>query len=106
MLVCIFLVESNHEWIVDSSTTHHLTNVLEAFVDFCRVPSGEYCQLANINLSLCKYCVTEENTRKPFGKATTADYPLQLIHSSIYGPMNVRARHVTLYFITFINDHS
>jgi hypothetical protein len=31
-------------------------------------------------------------------------FPLQLIHSDICGPINVRARHGGSYFIIFIND--
>jgi hypothetical protein len=31
---------------------------------------------------------------------------MQLIHSDIYGPMNVRARHGDRYFITFIDDYT
>ena len=42
----------------------------------------------------------------PFGKAKKACFSLELIHSNIYGPMNVRARHEAQYFITFINDCS
>ena len=45
-----------------------------------------------------------KTTRKPFGKGTRAEYPLQLIHSDICGPMNVKARHGASYFITFIDD--
>ena len=35
-----------------------------------------------------------------------AELPLQLIHSDICGPMNVRARHGASYFITFIDDYT
>ena len=45
-----------------------------------------------------------KTARKPFGKGTRAEFPLQLIHSDICGPMNVRARHGASYFITFIDD--
>ena len=47
-----------------------------------------------------------KSTRKPFEKATRATIPLQLVHSDICGPMNVRARHGATYFITFIDDVS
>ena len=40
----------------------------------------------------------------PFGKAKRTCFLLELIHSYIYGPMNVRARHGAQYFITFIDD--
>ena len=42
--------------------------------------------------------------RLPFGKAKRACFPLELIHSEICGPMNVRARHGAQYFIIFIDD--
>ena len=42
--------------------------------------------------------------RKPFGKTIRAQIPLQLVHSDICGPMNVRAKHGTSYFITIIDD--
>ncbi|KAL0386517.1 UNVERIFIED_CONTAM: Copia protein [Sesamum latifolium] len=44
--------------------------------------------------------------RKPFGKAKRATHPLELVHSNICGPMNVRARHGAFYFLTFIDDYS
>ena len=43
-------------------------------------------------------------TRLPFRKAKRATFPLQLIHSNICGPMNVRVGYGTHYFITFIDD--
>ena len=42
--------------------------------------------------------------RKPFEKTIRAQIPLQLVHSDICGPMNVRAKHGTSYFITIIDD--
>ena len=57
-----------------------------------------------INLLICKQCLAGKATRLPFGKAKRACFPLELIHSDIYGPMNVRARHGAQYFITFIDD--
>ena len=44
--------------------------------------------------------------RKPFGKAIKVKNPLQLIHSDICGPMNVRARYGGVYFITFIDNYT
>ena len=37
---------------------------------------------------------------------TRAEFPLQLIHSDVCSPMNVRARHGAYYFITFIDHYS
>ena len=62
--------------------------------------------LAKVTLSTCEHCLMGKSKRKPFGKATRASFPLQLIHSDICGPMNVRARHGGFYFITFIDDYT
>ena len=35
-----------------------------------------------------------------------ASSPLELIHYDIYGPMNVKAHHGVIYFITLIDDYS
>ena len=43
---------------------------------------------------------------KPFGKAMRASSPLELIHSDICGPMNVKAQNGAIYFITLIDDYS
>ena len=61
-------------------------------------------QFTKIDMPTCEYCLDGKTTRKPFGKGTRAEIPLQLIHSDIYGPMSIRARHGALYFITFIDD--
>ena len=60
--------------------------------------------LTKIEMSICENCLAGKTTRKPFGKGTRAKIPLQLIHSDICGPMNVRARQGASYFITFIDD--
>ena len=60
-------------------------------------------QLTKINIT-CEYCQAGKLTRKPFGIGTRAETTLQLIHSNIYVPVSVKARHITLYFITFIDD--
>ncbi|KAL0286174.1 UNVERIFIED_CONTAM: Copia protein [Sesamum calycinum] len=41
-----------------------------------------------------------------FGKAKRPTRPLELVHSDICGPMNVRACHGAFYFLTFIDDYS
>ena len=61
-------------------------------------------QFTKIDMPTCEYCLAGKIIRKPFGKGTRVEIPLQLIHSDIYGLMNVRARHDALYFITFIDD--
>ena len=60
--------------------------------------------LAKVTLPTCEHCLVRKSKRKPFGEATRASFPLQLIHSDICSPMNVRARHGGSYFITFIDD--
>ena len=66
--------------------------------------AGLLGSLAKVKLPICEHCLTGKATRLPFGKAKRANSKLQLIHSDICGPMNVRARHGANYFITFIND--
>ena len=65
---------------------------------------GHLGSLSKIEMSTCENCLARKITRKPFGKAKRAEFPLQLIHSDICGPMNVRTRSGALYFITFIDD--
>lgn len=61
--------------------------------------------LAKVDLSTCKPCLARKAGRKPFAKATCAAHPLELIHSGICGPMNVRAWHGACYFLTFVDDY-
>ncbi|KAL0456748.1 UNVERIFIED_CONTAM: hypothetical protein Slati_1014000 [Sesamum latifolium] len=62
--------------------------------------------LAKVNLPTCEPCMAGKACRKPFEKAKRATHPLELVHSDICGPMNVRARHGAFYFLTFIDDYS
>ena len=66
--------------------------------------AGLLGSLAKVKLLICEHCLVGKATRSPFGKAKRATSKLQLIHSDICGPMNVRARHGANYFITFIDD--
>ena len=70
------------------------------------VKLGLLGNLEKVDLSTCEHCLKEKLTRKLFGKATRDEFPLQLIHSDVCGPMNVRARQGAYYFITFIDDYS
>ncbi|KAK0594600.1 hypothetical protein LWI29_001701 [Acer saccharum] len=46
-------------------------------------------------------------TKRPFtGKGLRAKEPLELIHSDVCGPMNVKARGGYRYYVTFIDDYS
>ena len=62
--------------------------------------------LEKVELSTCEHYLKGKLTRKPFSKVTRAEFSLQLIHSDVCGPINVRARHGAYYFITFIDDYS
>lgn len=63
-------------------------------------------QLTRVKLPRCEPCLAGKATKKPFGKASRASSPLDLIHSDICGPLNVKARHGAVYFLTFIDDYS
>ena len=60
--------------------------------------------LVKVKLPICEHSLAEKATRLPFDKVKRATSKLQLIHSDICGPMNMRARHGANYFITFIDD--
>ena len=46
-------------------------------------------------------------TKRPFtGKYYRAKKPLELIHSDLCGPLNVKARGGFEYFISFMDDYS
>jgi len=60
-------------------------------------------RFTKVKLPKCESCLAGKATAKPFGKASS---PLELIHSNICGPMNVKARHGGFYFLTFIDDYS
>ena len=62
-------------------------------------------QIEKVNLSTYENCLAGKMARKPFGKRTRSEIPLQLIHYDIYGPTNIRARNVGVYFITFIDNY-
>ena len=55
-------------------------------------------------MPIYEHCLVRKIIRKPFGKAIRAKFLLQLIHSNICGPMSVKIRWGTSYFITFIDD--
>lgn len=44
-------------------------------------------------MSTCKYYLMGKMSRKQFGKVTRVEFLIQVIHSNIYRPMNLRARH-------------
>ncbi|KAH9618858.1 hypothetical protein KSS87_009464, partial [Heliosperma pusillum] len=63
-------------------------------------------KLTRVKLPICEPCLAGKASKKPFSKASRASTPLELIHSDICGPLNVKARHGATYFLTFIDDYS
>ena len=70
------------------------------------VREGLLGPLAKINLPTYEHCLPRKIIQKSFSKATWIEYPLQLIHSNICSPMNVRIRHDSSYFFIFMDDHT
>ena len=55
----------------------------------------------------CQTCVEAKQTRENVIKSRmTANYPLELIHSDICGPMETTTLNGSRYFITFIDDYT
>jgi hypothetical protein len=48
--------------------------------------------VGKIYLSTYEYFLAGKTIRKPFRKGIRVGFPLQLIYSDIYGPINVRVR--------------
>jgi len=61
-------------------------------------------QLTKVRLPRCEPCLADKATKKPFGKASRALGSLELIHSNICEPMNVKACTGAIYFLTLIHD--
>ena len=62
--------------------------------------------ITNVSLPMCEHCLAGKAYRKPSGKAPKATHLLELVHSDIYGPINVKACHGASNFLTFIDDYS
>ena len=62
--------------------------------------------LTQVRLPRCESCIASKATKKPFGKAFKVLSSLELIHSDICRPLNVRARNGAVYFLTLIDDFS
>jgi len=72
-----------------------------------RLPNeGLLDQFTKVKLPRCGPCLAGKATIKSFGKALRASTPSELIRSHICGPMNVKAHHRPIYFITLIDDYS
>jgi len=47
-------------------------------------------RLTKVKLPKCESCLAGKATAKPFGKASRASNPLELVHSDICGPMDMK----------------
>ncbi|TYJ96910.1 gag/pol protein [Cucumis melo var. makuwa] len=71
------------------------------------VQNGLLSELEENYLPVCESCLEGKMTKRPFtGKGHRAKEPLELVHSDLCGPMNVKARGGFEYFITFTDDYS
>ncbi|TYK04327.1 Retrovirus-related Pol polyprotein from transposon TNT 1-94 [Cucumis melo var. makuwa] len=71
------------------------------------VKSGLLNQLEDNSLPPCDFCLEGKMTKRSFtGKGLRAKTPLELVHSNLCGPMNVKAQGGYKYFISFIDDYS
>ena len=71
------------------------------------VKEGRLSYLTIQPLLVCTSCLEEKMTKRPFStKDNRSKGVLELIHTDVCGPLNVRARRGFEYFITFINDYS
>ncbi|KAG9458307.1 hypothetical protein H6P81_002815 [Aristolochia fimbriata] len=69
------------------------------------VSSGLLPKLHN-ELRTCENCLSSKMARLPFGKGERVQNLLEVIHSDICGPLNVKTHRGMSYFITFIDDYS
>ncbi|KAA0058181.1 gag/pol protein [Cucumis melo var. makuwa] len=71
------------------------------------VKNGLLSGLEENSLPICESCLEGKMTKRPFtGKGHRAKEPLELVHSDLCDPMNVKARGGFEYFITFTDDYS
>ncbi|TYK10608.1 gag/pol protein [Cucumis melo var. makuwa] len=71
------------------------------------VKIGLLNQLEDNFLPSSDSCLKGKMTKRSFtGKGFRAKTPLELVHSNLCGPMNVKAREGYEYFISFIDDYS
>lgn len=62
--------------------------------------------IQQVELSTCECYLACKSTRKRFGKVTRVDFPIQLVHSDICGPMNIKDWHEAFYFVNFTDDYT
>ena len=64
-------------------------------------------QLEDNSLPSCESCLEGKMTKRSFTiNGFRAKVPLELVHSDLCGPMNVKAQAGYKYFISFIYDYS
>ena len=58
-------------------------------------------------MEVCESCLDGKMTKRPFpAKGNRTNALLELVHTDVCGPINIRSRGGYEYFITFIDDHS
>ena len=58
-------------------------------------------------MPVCESCIEGKMTKRPFPtKGNKTNALLELVHTDVCGPLNIRARGGYEYFITFTDDHS
>ena len=59
-------------------------------------------------LSFCESCVQGKSHRLPFQQSTVkrTNYPLELIHSDVYGKIGTQSLVEGEYYVTFLDDHT
>ena len=56
---------------------------------------------------ICESCIEGKMTKRPFPpKGNGSNELLELVHTDVCGPINIRANGGYEYFITFTDDHS
>jgi len=61
-------------------------------------------QLTRVKLPRRERCLASKASIKPFSKAMRVSIPLEIIHSNICNPINMKAHHRVTYFITLIDN--
>ncbi len=85
-----------------SYTNHHFLFVV---IDklFSKLPKGTKL----LQLTVCHGCKAGKSTHKPFpGSAKTTRRILEVVHSDLAGPMQVKSIQGLLYTATFVDDYS
>ena len=71
------------------------------------VKRGLLNKLEDNSLPPCESCLEGKMTKRSFSeKGYRAKETLELVHTDLCGPMNVKARGGYEYFINFIDDYS